>query len=255
MLRGRNRGYKSDAAPRYNKETTMEIVCLGCGNVFRTSRAEWRLTGGDDPDRNTCPACHREKKAAEKKAEAKMILFFDTETTGLVNMKKPPEDPSQPRMVQLAAVLADEDGRVYRAIGAIIRPDGWEIPEQASNVHGITTEIANKFGDGVRGLLGWYLISIEQADLVVAHNADFDMHIIKGELHREDLHMEEKPIYDTMKKSTDMVKLPGKYGYKWPKLMELYRFLFDAEFDGAHDALEDVRATARCYFEMKNRGM
>jgi hypothetical protein len=37
--------------------------------------------------------------------------------------------------------------------------------------------------------------------------------------------------------------------------VELHKFLFEEEFDGAHDALNDIRATRRCYNAMKERGL
>jgi hypothetical protein len=47
----------------------------------------------------------------------------------------------------------------------------------------------------------------------------------------------------------------GRKGCKFPKLEELHRILFNEEFAGAHDAMADVSATARCYFELVNRGI
>jgi hypothetical protein len=65
-----------------------------------------------------------------------------------------------------------------------------------------------------------------------------------------------KSTFCTMEKSTNLVKLPGKYGkYKWPKLVELYKFLFNEELTGAHDALVDILATRRCYYELLKRGI
>ena len=34
-------------------------------------------------------------------------LIFDTETTGMVEFRKPPEDPSQPDLIQLGMLLVD----------------------------------------------------------------------------------------------------------------------------------------------------
>ena len=39
-----------------------------------------------------------------------MPLFFDTETTGFPNEKIPYNHPSQPHIVQIAAVLDDDKG-------------------------------------------------------------------------------------------------------------------------------------------------
>jgi hypothetical protein len=54
-----------------------------------------------------------------------------------------------------------------------------------------------------------------------------------------------------MEASTDFCKIQGYYGYKWPKLSELHIKLFGEDFDGAHDALADIEATARCFWEMR----
>ena len=53
-----------------------------------------------------------------------------------------------------------------------------------------------------------------------------------------------------MLNSIDICKIKGKYGYKYPKLEELYKYFFGCNFDGAHDAQEDIRATLRCYIQL-----
>ena len=58
-----------------------------------------------------------------------------------------------------------------------------------------------------------------------------------------------------MKASTDYCKLPGNYGYKWPKLSELHFKLFDDEFREAHNATVDIAACAKCFWELKRRGI
>ena len=51
--------------------------------------------------------------------------------------------------------------------------------------------------------------------------------------------------------STNYCAIPGSYGkFKWPKLQELYVKLFNEKFEGAHDALADIEATVKCYFEL-----
>ena len=75
----------------------------------------------------------------------KKLLFFDTETTGLLPKNCDIENNINnfPRLVELAFILFDEFGvKLYEA-DYIIKPDGFEIPITASNINGITTQIAN----------------------------------------------------------------------------------------------------------------
>ena len=50
-----------------------------------------------------------------------------------------------------------------------------------------------------------------------------------------------------MKSSVDYCQLPGRYGFKWPKLEELYDKCFSEKLENAHDALVDVKATYRIF--------
>jgi hypothetical protein len=57
----------------------------------------------------------------------------------------------------------------------------------------------------------------------------------------------------TMQSTTNFCAIKGAYGYKWPKLSELHRILFGHDFSEAHDASVDIKATARCFWELKAR--
>lgn len=176
------------------------------------------------------------------------ILFFDTETTGKANFNAPPDAEYQPRIVQLGALLCDEKECEIASINLIIRPV-FEIPVEASNVHGITTEFAKSCGVPVFYALQLFWALVRQADLLVAHNIAFDSFIIKGESLRFVTDTLEKPEVCTMKAMTPRCKIPGRYeDYKWPKLSEAYRHAFGKDLDGAHDAMSDIRATKDVYF-------
>ena len=54
---------------------------------------------------------------------------------------------------------------------------------------------------------------------------------------------------------TDFCKIPGYFGYEWPKLQELYHKLFGCDFEDAYDAMADITATKKCFFEMRKRGL
>ena len=186
------------------------------------------------------------------------ILFFDTETTGKADFKAPP-GPNQPELVQFAAMLVDDEaGRVLRATSVIVLPAG-DIPEETVAIHGITPEMTRKYGVEPHAALLWLWRTLKVTDLVVCHNVDFDMKIMRSEAIRNghialDRDLTKIDTFCTMHESAPLVRLPGKYNeFKWPKLSELHKFLFGEDFEGAHDALTDVRATMRCYFGMKER--
>jgi DNA polymerase-3 subunit epsilon len=189
-----------------------------------------------------------------------MILFFDTETTGFPDFNKRARDPAQPHIVQLAAMLTDETGNPLELHNVIVKPDGWTIPKEASDVHGITDEVA-QIGIAERLAASLLLAMVHKAALIVAHNITFDKFIARIAMRRfelmtdaEDLWWKGLPTFCTMRTMTPLCKLPGTYSdYKWPKLQEAHKHAFGIEFDGAHDAMADVDACARIYFWLKNR--
>ena len=189
-----------------------------------------------------------------------MTLIFDCESTGKINYKAPDASPLQPRIVQLAALLMDNDGREVDSMNVIITPQGqWAIPDEAAAIHGITTERAEVEGIPIKEALQRFAHLKAAADTVVAHNMDFDRFLLLSEIHRCWGAWIESALpmakgFCTMRWTMDMLKLPGFYGqYKFPKLAESYHFLFGEDVVGAHDALNDCAATARIYFELMRR--
>lgn len=188
-------------------------------------------------------------------------LIFDTETTGLPkNWGAPLSDGENwPRLVQLSWIITD--GVNKREFDFIIKPNGFEIPEEVSKIHGINHEKAMAEGEELKFVLDLFNSFVNMADKVVAHNIKFDRAIVGAEHYRIgggekfDELIRSKERFCTMMESTAIVKLKGTHGggSKWPRLIELYKFLFNEEFSGAHNSLNDTRACARCYFELMNR--
>jgi DNA polymerase III subunit epsilon len=116
-------------------------------------------------------------------------------------------------------------------------------------------------GAPLLGVLEEFRDDINREDMskIVAHNIDFDYGVAGAEFLRAGFwnHLDDRPRVCTMKCSTGLCKIPQKNGrgYKWPKLEELHRFLFDVGFEGAHDARNDVAAGLRCYRELVRRGV
>jgi len=188
-----------------------------------------------------------------------MYLFFDTETTGLPrNWRAPVTDLNNwPRMIQIAWILSDDKGNRIEVDDYIIKPENFKIPRDASRVHGISTERAIDEGEDLELVLNKFNGLVEQTDFIVAHNISFDEKILGAELLRKRIQSKfnRKRKLCTMESSTNYCKLPGPYGYKWPKLSELHIKLFGEDFEEAHDASVDINATEKCFWEMRRIGL
>lgn len=177
-------------------------------------------------------------------------MYFDTETTGLLNFKAPVDDPSQPRVVQYAAILLDGSWNELGSVSLLRKPYGWEIPPGASTIHGINTAKAFAYGAEILAILSVFQSFAYAASQIVAHNLDFDIKMMAIEAAREKVPvvLDGKNFLCTMRAATPICRLPGRSGgYKWPKLSEAYKMFFGEELAGAHDALVDVRACARVH--------
>jgi len=190
-----------------------------------------------------------------------MLLFLDTETTGLVNSSAIDPVKKWPRVVQLAWSLYSSDGERESRNSFIIYPTDFSIPMDSARIHGITTDRAKAEGVSLYKVLPQFNADVEKADTVVAHNLDFDLPIVSTEFLRCRLEtgLLGKQYFCTMKtpQIVSLCKLPSKSGrgYKWPTLNELHLQLFQEEFTDSHNAGADVEACARCYFELKKRGI
>ena len=187
------------------------------------------------------------------------ILFFDTETSGVpLDWKAPASSINNwPRLVQLAWRIYDESGNLIESDCSIIKPDNFVIPTKVSNIHGITTEKAYVEGKSLESVLEKFKIKLEKVNLLIAHNMEFDEKILGAEFFRL---QNSNPLSNvkklcTMQISTNICKINGSYGYKWPKLSELHYKLFKYDFEEAHDASVDIKVTAKCFWELRNRNI
>ena len=111
-----------------------------------------------------------------QKFDLKDVLTFDCETTGLPpkGAKWDVDFAEFPNIVQLAWAVNEKE-RSY-----IIKPEGWEIPEASTEVHGITAERANAEGVPFADIIDEFLEDCEKARLLVGHNIYFDTSIVKA---------------------------------------------------------------------------
>lgn len=72
-----------------------------------------------------------------------------------------------------------------------------------------------------------------------------------------------RPAMCTMRLATPIVQLPAteamkakgmRFKYKNPSLTECHEYFFGTAFDGAHGAVADMKACAKVFFHMLNKG-
>lgn len=186
------------------------------------------------------------------------ILIFDTETTWFIDKKNPALD-AQPYIIQFAWIygeLIDGDFSEIKRINQFIKPK-ISIPYAASQVHHIY-DIDVKNAPSIEAYIDDFLQIINQSDVIIGHNIEYDEEMIKLELKRlgRDYEYRPKQVMCTMKTTVDYCALPGSgERFKYPKLGELYKKLFGEYFIGAHDAIVDVEATLKAFLQLHKIGI
>lgn len=193
-------------------------------------------------------------------------LFFDTETTGLKKDNFPDIHRAQPMPTQIGLKLDDVDFNERAAMNFMVKTNGeWTVSPKAAEVTGIDAAVADAYGiDLITGVEA-FLDMVDHADRIVAHNIAFDVTVMRRATYvyceKQGIEYKDpfagKTLCCTMLNSMDLVKAtPMRYGrWKWPRLEEAVKYFFDEELEGAHDAMVDVRACARVYYELINLGV
>ncbi len=184
-------------------------------------------------------------------------LIFDTETTGLPKRWKAPitDIDNWPRCVQIAWQLHDEYGNLIEHQDFLIQPDGYNIPYDSEQIHGISTQLAQEKGKPLNEVLALFNQALEKSTFVVGQNLKFDLNIMGCEFYRQGVETKllDLPVLDTCtEKTASLCQIPGgRYGkFKLPTLTELHQKLFNKPFGEAHNATADVEATTRCFLEL-----
>lgn len=141
----------------------------------------------------------------------KMVLYFDTETTGLFPGK----------IVQLSYILDYGEkviGKNFYFAVDYVEPG-------ATMVHGYTAEKLFELSHGktFSDYADEIYDDFYSARLIVGHNVKFDINFMIAEFSYIDRQFRYNESFDTMKYFTPIMKLPRTNGraYKYPKLIEL----------------------------------
>lgn len=171
-------------------------------------------------------------------------LVFDVESTGI--------DVFNDRIVQLFIGIADGNGDLVEQYEWLIDP-GIEVPEEASNVHGFTTEFLRENGQDPKTAFheAWLLFGdeAERGTPFVAFNLNYDLSIIDAEFYRHSGNFSfGSDVSDSVQLIDGLVidRAKDKYRRGKRKLENVaahYGVPFDAK--AAHNAAYDVEVTAK----------
>jgi DNA polymerase III epsilon subunit-like protein len=177
------------------------------------------------------------------------MIIVDLETTDLLDFST--QDPTkQPGIVQVGLIEITRSWELHKEHKWLVNP---EIPaslwhESAIKTHGIKPEdVVN--APTLPGILPTLAAIFRAHDTWVGYNNPFDRQVLYHQVCRYGWQWRFPwPSRDTdiMAIGKDVCNIAGKQGVKAPKLVELHSHLFGVSFDGAHDAMEDCRATLRC---------
>lgn len=168
---------------------------------------------------------------------ANIIAVFDTETTGIA--------PDTTRIVSAHISILNAHGDVEQPQNWLI-DCGIDIPEQATAVHGITTERMRAEGtpaaESILEIVSTLSRLLDSGIPVVAYNASYDFTILDREAQRYNLTalMSPKPIVDPLiiDKHVDKFR-------KGKRTLEATAAHYGVDLTGAHDASVDAIAAGR----------
>ncbi|AIC47610.1 exonuclease domain-containing protein [Rhodoluna lacicola] len=168
---------------------------------------------------------------------AKQIAVFDLETTGL--------DLTDARIVTACAVELDASGNVVGTNSEWLANPGIEIPTQASDVHGVTTEIAVREGRPADVVIAELLATLRDFFArglpVVAYNAPYDFTILHYEALRHGLEpLKLGSVIDPLV----IDKFKDKYR-KGKRRLENAAEFYQVPLEDAHNATADAVAAGR----------
>ncbi|TFC99987.1 3'-5' exonuclease [Cryobacterium sinapicolor] len=165
------------------------------------------------------------------------LAVFDLETTGI--------DVETSRIVSATVAIIDVTGEVLERVDWLLDP-GIEIPAQATNVHGITTEHAAQNGrgaaDGVAEIVATIRKHLARGLPLVAYNAPYDLTL----LNRESIRYGVAPLVSPSPVVDPLVidKAVDRYR-KGKRTLEVTSAFYGVRLDDAHDSGADAIAAGR----------
>ena len=173
------------------------------------------------------------------------LAVFDTETTGI--------DTRHDRLVTAYVGIVDREGHLLESHAWLANP-GVEIPARAAEVHGITTEQAQRDGRDAAEVIAEVIAVLREVLArpipVVAYNASFDLSLVHHEAirHGVDPIVDPRPIIDPL--VIDRALDPYRKG---KRTLETVSAHYGVINPAAHDAEGDAITTGGVVHKLVER--
>lgn len=152
------------------------------------------------------------------------VTVFDFETSGL--------NAKEDRVIEMAAIRVI-NGEIVTEFETLVRLEDRELPPKITELTGIRPEM---LAGGMDEMIAFKILRNIMGDsLLVAHNAAFDLQFLHWAMQRIGGKTFRNPFIDTLTISRER----HVYPHKLSDMCERYGI----ELQGAHRALNDVRAT------------
>ena len=184
------------------------------------------------------------------------ILVFDLETIGLPrkfnSLPSRTETYDTSRVIEIGYVIMDDDGDIVKQVSKFVKYENEHIKISNTHIHGITEDMVEEDGVHIMKILEELEEDMKQVEVIVAHNINFDFNVLLSEIYRLSPKFNDLITQFYKKKQECTMKIGKKYmrAAKYPKLIELYKHIFNENWDQSHRALDDALVCAKCYVEM-----
>lgn len=186
----------------------------------------------------------------KEKLAANNLMVLDTETTGLPSSRNYQELDkfNNARLIELGYIIFDKTGKDVKKYDSLVKPNNFMITN--TFIHGITHENAVQNGLDINLVLDQLTLDLKKVDGIICHNISFDMAIILSEAFR----LNKLELIELFSSKLHLCSMAiGKKFMKSdknPKLIELYKFIFNKDFIQDHRALSDCVACLDCFLSM-----
>lgn len=175
------------------------------------------------------------------------LVIFDTETTGKeTDPNKGPVD----KIIQIGALKINSNGKILgdKELSQFINPE-MHISKEAKDKHHISDDDV-KDKPVIKKLLKKFVNDYIGDDLIVAYNSKFDIAMLNNAIddyNKDDKNSEKLTGRKHCLTLDPFIILQRIHPYLGAskRLGEQYKYLFGQDLEGAHDALIDVKATAK----------